>query len=274
MTTIRTELQKQAQSVLLQYAIFRWESALIVAITIVLTFLLPRPFVWWPRFGWPLLGLIGLAALVISSLTDAQANARILHQLFQEQFDPRRIRDRELRSKVESALEYERRIETLVPQRGEGVIRDRIEDAAAQISDWLSNIYQLAIRIDAYRGDDLLARERESVPREVDRLVAQRQAEKNPTVQAQLDSVLDSKRKHWQALRELDARMQQAVLQMDQSLTALGTIYSQIQLIDAQSIGSGRAERLQADIREQVNRLNDLVKSINDVYNYSTKGLN
>jgi hypothetical protein len=116
----RAELQKQAQSVLLQYAIFRWESALIVAITIVLTFLLPRPFVWWPRFGWPLLGLIGLAALVISSLTDAQANARILHQLFQEQFDPRRIRDRELRSKVESALEYERRIELLVPQRGEG----------------------------------------------------------------------------------------------------------------------------------------------------------
>jgi hypothetical protein len=274
MTTIRTELQKQAQSVLLQYAIFRWESALILAITIILTFLLPRPFIWWPRFGWPLLGLVGLAALVISSLTDAQANARILHKLFQEQFDPRNLRDRELRGKVESALEYERRIELLVTQRNEGVIRDRIEDAAGQISDWLSNIYQLALRLDAYRGDDLLARERDSVPKEVDRLVAQRRVEGNPAVQAQLDSVLESKRKHWQSLRDLDARMKQASLQLDQSLTALGTIYSQIQLVDAQSIGSGRAERLQADIREQVSRLNDLVNSINDVYNFNTKGLN
>ncbi|MEX1018588.1 MAG: hypothetical protein WDZ49_02960 [Litorilinea sp.] len=274
MTTIRTELQKQAQSVLLQYAIFRWESALILAITLVLTFLLPRPFVWWPRFGWPLLGLIGLAALVFSSLTDAQANARILHQLFQEQFDPRRIRDAELRNKMEAALEYETRIEMLVPQRDDGVIRDRIEDAASQITDWLSNIYQLALRLDAHRSDDLLAREREAVPKEVDRLMAQRRVEGNATVQAQLDSVLESKRKHWQSLRELDARMKQAALQLDQSLTALGTIYSQIQLIDAQSIGSGRAERLQSDIREQVNRLNDLVKSINDVYNFNTKGLN
>lgn len=274
MTTIRTELQKQAQSVLLQYAIFRWESALIVAITLVLTFLLPRPFIWWPSFGWPLLGLIGLAALVVSSLTDGEANARILHEMFQQQFDPGKIRNAELRRKVESALEYESRIEALVPQHGEGVIRDRIEDAAGQITDWLSNIYQLALRLDAYRADDLLAREREAVPQEVDRLVARRRTEGNPTVQAQLDSVIESKRKHWQAMRDLDARMQQAGLQLDQSLTALGTIYSQIQLIDAQSIGSGRAERLQADIREQVNRLNDLVTSINDVYNYSTKGLN
>jgi uncharacterized protein YoxC len=67
--------------------------------------------------------------------------------------------------------------------------------------------------------------------------------------------------------------MKEAVLQFDQSLTALATIYSQVQLIDAQSIGSGRAERLQADIQEQVARLNDLVSSINDVYNYNTKGL-
>ncbi len=67
--------------------------------------------------------------------------------------------------------------------------------------------------------------------------------------------------------------MQQAALQMDQSLTALATIYSQVQLVDAQGVESGRAERLQADIREQVDRLNDLVSSINEVYDYNTKGI-
>jgi hypothetical protein len=239
----------------------------------VLTFLLPRPFFWWPRFGWPLLGAIALVIVVYSSLTDADANAQVLLSLFQQQFNPRAIGNKELRAKVETALEYQRRIETQIRQQNPGVIRDRLESTAGQLTDWLSNIYQLALRLDAYRRDDLLARERDALPKEVERLTAQRKAERNPTVQQQLDDVLTGKRNHWQALRELDARMQQAALQLDQSLTALATIYSQVQLIDAQSIGSGRTERLQADIREQVARLNDLVNSINDVYNYNTKGL-
>jgi uncharacterized protein YoxC len=62
--------------------------------------------------------------------------------------------------------------------------------------------------------------------------------------------------------------MTQASLQLEQSLTALATVYSQIQLIDAQSVESGRAERLQEDIQEQVAQLGDLVNSINAVYQY------
>lgn len=273
MTTIRSELQHKAQSTLVQYAIFRVESALILAITLVLTFVYPRPFFWWPRFGWLLLGVVALGVLIYSSLTDAEANAQILLNVFQEQFNPRNIADKDLRTKVESALEYQRRIEAQVRQQSNGLIRDRLENTAGQITDWLSNIHQLALRLDTYRRDDLLERERVSLPKEIDQLLAQRRTESNPRVQEQLDNVIAGKRNHWQSLRDLDARMKQASLQLDQSLTALATIYSQVQLIDAQSIDSGRAERLQADIQEQVARLNDLVSSINDVYNINTKGI-
>jgi hypothetical protein len=274
MTTIRSELQQKAQNTLIQYAIFRIESALVLALTIILTFLYPRPFFWWPRYGWLVLGVVALGIIIYSSLTDAEANAQILLNVFQEQFNPRAINDRHLREKVESALEYQRRIETQIRQQSGGIIRDRLVDTAGQITAWLANIYQLAIRLDAYGRDDLLERERASLPREIETLLAQRRSESNANIQAQLDSVLEGKRAHWQALRDLDARMKQASLQLDQSLTALATIYSQVRLVDAQSIGSGRAERLQADIQEQVARLNDLVSSINDVYNYNTKGLN
>ncbi len=269
MATIRTKLQTEAQSAILQYALFRWESGVIVALTIVLFFLLRRPFFWWPPFGWPLLGLVALVLLVYSSLNDAETNARVLLDLFQEQFDPRQIRDKELRKDVELALAYQRRIETEVHKQREGLIRDRLEETANQITEWLSNIYQLAGRVDSYRADDLLAQERAALPKELERLTAQRKFESNATLQAQLDEVITGKGKHWQALRELDARMQQAALQLEQSLTALATVYSQVQLIDAQSVNSGNAERLQDDIREQVERLNDLVSSINEVYGNS-----
>lgn len=273
MATIRTELEQRAQSAIIQYALFRWESAVILAATIVLTFLLRRPFPWWPPFGWVVLGVAGLLLIVYSSLTDAETNAQVLLMLMQEQFDTSKIKDSALREQVQNALEYQRRIEMQIRRQQRGLIRDRLADTAGQITDWLSNIYQLALRLDAYRADDLLARERAALPDEIERLTAQRKTERNVAVQAQLDQVLGSKGKHWQAIRALDERMQQAMLQMDQSLTALATMYSQVQLIDAQSVDSGRAERLQADIREQVDRLNDLVASINEVYDYSQKGV-
>jgi len=274
MSTTRTDLQQQAQSAILQYALFRWESGIIIALTIVLFFLLRRPFYWWPPFGWPLLGMGALILLVYSSMNDAQTNARVLLDLFQEQFDPRQIHDKELRNDVEMALAYQRRIETEVAKQREGLIRDRLEGTANQIMEWLRNIYQLAQRVDSYRADELLARERDELPTELERLTAQRKFETNRALQEQLDDVIASKGKHWQSLRELDARMKQAALQLEQSLTALATVYSQVQLIDAQSINSGRAERLQGDIREQVERLNDLVASINEVYGNSTNKTN
>ncbi len=262
----RSDIQKRAQSAIIQHAFFRWESALVIGLTIVLFFLLPRPFAWWPRYGWLVLGLCGLAALVYSSLTDAEGNARVVLRLFQEQFDTSRIRDKALRKDVETALEYQRRIEVQVRQQDRPLLRQRLEETAAEITQWIANMYALSLRLDTYRRDDLLKQQRETLPQELKDLAEQRKRTTNPATQAQLDGVIDGKGKQWQALRDLDDRMKQAELQMQQSLAALATIYSQVQLVDAQSVESGRAERLQSDIREEVNRLGDLVDSINQVY--------
>ncbi len=273
MPTIRSELQKKAQSAILQHAFFRWESAVVLAGTILLTVLLPHPFPWWPVWGWPLLGLLALAAIVYSSLADAETNARVLQELFRSQFDLGRIRDEKLCEDVQTALEYQRRIEVQVRGQRAGVLRDRLDDTADQLSDWISNIYQLARRLDAYREDALLTKERKSVPQEIKSLTARRKAESDPTVQQELDKVLGSKNKQWQTLQALHTRMKQAELQLEQSLTALATVYSQIQLVDAQELDSSRSDRLRVDIQEQVERLNDLVNSINEVYDYHTSGL-
>jgi len=243
----------------------RWESAVVLAGTILLTAFLPRPFPWWPVWGWPLLGLVGLAILIYTSLTDAEANAKVLLGLFREQFAPRKIKDPALRQDVETALEYQRRIEAQARGQRSGALRDRLEDTANQLSNWISNIYKLASRLDGYRQDELLARERETVPREVEKLAARRKVESDPTIQRELDEVLESKGRQWQTLRALDTRMQQAALQLEQSMAALATVHSQVQLIDARDVDSGRSDRLEADIREQVDRLNDLIGSINEI---------
>ena len=265
MTTPRTKLQQEAQSAILQYAFFRWESGVVVAGTILLTLFLPRPFPWWPVWGWPVLGFVGVVGIVASSLTDVEANAEVLLRLFQEQFDPGEIRDPDLRREVEGALAYQRRIETLVREQRSGVLRDRLEDTANQLSDWISNIHELALKLDGYRHDELLAQERRAVPQEIETLAARRERERDPKLREDLEKVPEGKGKQWETLRTLDRRMRQAELRLEQSTTALSTVYGQIQLVSARDVSSGRSERLEADIREEISQLNDLIKSINEV---------
>lgn len=272
-TTRRSDLQKEAQSLLLQYAFFRWENAVVIAGALLLTVLYRRPIPGWPAWGWAVLGLIGVAVIVYSSLTDAEANAKILIDLMQEEFNPKEIRDEKLRQDVEKGMEYQRRIERLIQSQRAGILRDRLEDTAGQLTDWVANIFALAKRLDAYKQDGLLAREHSTVPKEVETIEARLKLEGNEQIRKQMADVLAGKRTQLNALQALHNRMHQAQLQMEQSLTALATVYSQVQLVDAEEIGSGKTERLRTDIQEQVNRLNDLVASINDVYNYRTEGL-
>ena len=272
-TTKRSDLQKEAQSLLLQYAFFRWENAVVIAGALLLTVLYRRPIPGWPVWGWALLGVIGVGVIVYSSLTDRDANAKILVDLMQQEFNAKEIRDEKLRQDVEKGMEYQRRIEQQIQSQRPGILRDRLEDTAGQLTDWVANIFALAKRLDAYKQDSLLARERSAVPKELETMEARLKLEGNEQIRGQMAQVVASKRTQLEALQALHNRMHQAQLQMDQSLTALATVYSQVRLVDAQDIASGQTERLRADIQEQVNRLNDLVASINDVYNYRTEGL-
>lgn len=263
--TVRNAIQKRAQNKLLQHAVFRWESGAVIAGTLLLSVFAPAPFVWWPAFAWPLIGAGGLGAIITSSLRDHETNAKVLQRAFQDQFNPKLIADAELREDVETALEYQRRIEDQIAKQKEGPMRHRLETTAGKLSDWISNVHKLAVQIDAHRKDKLLIRDMQTLPGEIERLVAQRRLETNPGVQKQLDEVIASKDQHGKALVALDDRMKKAQLQMERSITALATIYSQVQLVDTQNVGSGRAERLQLEIQEQVDRLDDIVESISEI---------
>jgi hypothetical protein len=60
--------------------------------------------------------------------------------------------------------------------------------------------------------------------------------------------------------------MERAELQLDDTLSAMGTIYAQMQLIGAKDIDSGRAQRLRQDIADQVHSLHDIVQTMDEVY--------
>ncbi len=53
---------------------------------------------------------------------------------------------------------------------------------------------------------------------------------------------------------------------MENTLAALGTLYTQLQLIGAKDVDSGRTQRLQEDIAEQIASLQDIAEAMDEVY--------
>jgi hypothetical protein len=183
------------------------------------------------------------------------------------------VRDRKLRDKLGQALEYRERIDRSVRQQRESVLREHLADMAGGIDDWISQMFRLARRLDTYHEDGVIQRDLEAVPKEIDRLDARLRLETDPEVRKQMETTLASKIAQRRSLDRLEDTMERAELQTDHSLSALGTVYSQILLIGAREVDSGRTQRLREDIREQVASLQDMVDSINEVYDYRVEGV-
>ena len=65
--------------------------------------------------------------------------------------------------------------------------------------------------------------------------------------------------------------MAQAQIQLDHTLAAMGTVYMQAKLIGTTEANSGRAQRLQADMLEQVQQLEDTRTAMEEMRNLKLK---
>jgi hypothetical protein len=60
--------------------------------------------------------------------------------------------------------------------------------------------------------------------------------------------------------------MRRTELDIDETLAAIGAIYSQLQLLGAKGIDSQRIRRLTASVDEQAQHLEDLLEAMDEVY--------
>lgn len=264
--SISDRIEKDVQKALLKNAIFRVESALMVGGAILATVFLPAIIPFIPWFIWPVLGVIGEAAVIVSSLTDKAEQQKVIESLYREKLSWNDLRDRGLREKLNEAEQYRQRIQQVVEQQRSGILRDRLKQTTAQVYDWIANMVALARRIDTYRGDTIIQRDLKTVPEEMRRLENRLNLERDPRVREQLAATLESNRQQRDSLQELAGRMARADLQLDHSLASLGTVYSQMLLIGSRDVDSDRADQLGSDIRDQVLALQDIVESLNEVY--------
>ena len=261
------DLKQRAFWAIVQKAILSPASALVIAAAILLVGLGVRvPLVDAPPTAW-LVALAPLWVLVVGAgLVNREANAQAASQVFREQFNLGAIADSHLRLMVGQAIAYRERIDGAMSKTPDSTLRLRLKDVADQVQDWIGRIYALARRLDAYRTDTFLANDRKTAEQSIRQLQERLAREDDPAIQAEIRDTIGRRQTQVQSLDKLADTMNRAELQIENTLTALGTVYSQMLLIDARDVNSAKTQRLRDSIVDQVNSLQDVLSSIEEVY--------
>lgn len=268
----RQALEQRVQKAILQESFLRWESAIVLSLTLLLTTLtaLGVGFFdtlssWW--WVWLLGGALAEAGLVYSSITDPKFGERIAAHMLRREFEPERLRDPRLQQQIKEALEYRGRIEESIRGRGDSLIKDELTQTGVQIDEWLEHIYGLARRIDRYRQEEKrLLRDLQVAQGRIRELRAEMGEEQDTAVKNQMAMTLQALQRQVDTLENLANTIQRAELQLENTLTSLRTIYSQSMLVEAKDIDSSRARRLRHEITEEVTELNDILVAMDEVY--------
>lgn len=268
----RASLEKRVRNALFQEAIFRTESAVVIAATMLLTaasiFLDDVAIIGQiPALVWLLGGTAVEAALVASSLTDPEFKRQVAAKVLRRDYKPERLKDKYLQQRMAEALDYRGRIQEGINKRTDTVLRDELTETLGQIDDWLENIYDLALRIDNYQNDAaVLERDRKRAEERLKQLQREKEGTRDTAVKQQLEETIEGLHSQLRTLDTLDNTIKRARLQLENSLTHLGTIYSQTMLVEAKDIDRARARRLRQEIVDEVTELNDILVTMDDVY--------
>jgi len=124
----------------------------------------------------------------------------------------------------------------------------------------------LAKRLDAYASDDMIRQDLQSLPPAIDNLKQRLALEDSDLVKTQISQTVAQKQIQLDNLRKLENVMERAQFQLEGTITAIGTVYSQVMILGSRDVASGRAERLQQDIDDQVQAMQDIVHTLDEVY--------
>lgn len=163
------------------------------------------------------------------------------------------------------AASYRRRIQSLIKARRRGPLADRLADIMPRLASWEERVGELADRVALFERDDLIRRDIKEVPQHIVRLRKQIGVETDPEVQRQMVRTLAAYEEQYRQLEALARLMRRTRLNLEDTLAAMGTIYSQVQVLNAMDVDGPTAARIAGEIDAEVDRLNDLLSALSEV---------
>jgi hypothetical protein len=259
-------MKNKLKFALIQQALLRWENAVLIALAILLTAFMPQPFDFWPEWGWGALALIGVIAITLSSLTEPAVQSAAIDELLYNEYNPDDIKTPAIRTSFVQSLKYRHTIEQMIGRASDGVVKTRLSDLSDKVNQWTSYIYQLARVLDEYQRDPMLRKDPAAIQAELSRVQSNMAAQKDAGVLTESKNLIASKQKYLQTSEALKDKMQAAALQLEQSLDAMATIYTQLKLLETRDMENVNTQAIDHDIDVQVSRMGDLIDGLQKAY--------
>ncbi len=162
------------------------------------------------------------------------------------------------------ARTYQQQIKAMIEATSDRHSRARLQDLAKHVNEWTETIEDLAQRVDRLQRNTVIRQDLESVPQAIEKLEAQLAIETNETTHTELERTLTNRKNQLAALEHLQNSIRRAEIKMESTLSALGTIYSQI-LTNQSTNHVADYSRLSADVDEEVRTLQDQLEALEEV---------
>jgi hypothetical protein len=169
-----------------------------------------------------------------------------------------------LQAQLDQALAYQAQIHHLAETAPKKKTRARLQDIATQVNDWTTAIQDLARRIDNFQQNTLIRQDLETVPEAIANLETQLADETDPAIQAALERTLANRKNQLASLERLQHLMHQAEIQLESTLSSLGTIYSQI-LTDQSTNQVADYTHLSSEAEEETHLLQDRLEALAEI---------
>ncbi|HEX9923463.1 MAG TPA: hypothetical protein VGD99_12470, partial [Anaerolineae bacterium] len=174
------------------------------------------------------------------------------------------ISEEQLQAYLDQAQAYKAQIDRAIKQTAGTSDASHLTKLQGQIDTWTEAINELVQRLNSLRADQVIRRDLSTVPKAIADLEKRVANETDAATKTQLERVLANRRKQLASLQELQNMIKRAEIQIENTLSMLGTIYSQI-LTGQSTSHVADYGRLSTDVDEEVRLLQDHLEALREV---------
>jgi hypothetical protein len=201
---------------------------------------------------------------------DAERVARRAERRARKQGEPAHTQPQPIRasqetqSRLNQARAYKREIDRLVDTTSDPLRKDKLRQLSSDVDTWMHTVEEMSQRIDGFKGNQVIQNDLVTVPQSIQKLTTQLNEETDPRVKASIERTLAARADQMTSLQKLQSLMRQAEVQLENSIAALGTIYSQA-LATQSTTRVADYSHLSSELEEQSKMLRDQLEALQEV---------